>query len=135
MDKARTEAFVVVRIGAGVRLIELAEVREIVPAMKLATPHGIEGTCRGVARVRGEVLPVFDLARRTGPLETSQLIVVTRSIEHTQLGILVDDVLDVLELAHGVVLAHPTGGGRIMRATQLAGEVVSVLTPSEVLHA
>jgi len=135
MANGGSEAFVVVRIGEAVRLIELGCVREIVPAMRLGQPSGVNGGCRGVATVRGAILPVFDIARRQGPLDTSQLIVIARSDEHAQLGILVDDVIDVIELASGVVVAHPTGGGRTMRATNLGGDVVSVLTTAEVVYA
>jgi chemotaxis signal transduction protein len=129
------EGFLIAKIGSSERLLELATVREIVPAMQLARPPGVAGACRGIANVRGETIPVFDMARRDGPLSDSQLIVLAATGTGGLIGIVVDDVLDVVQLESGRVTAHPAGLGRHVRSVHLAGGTLSVLTPREVIDA
>jgi purine-binding chemotaxis protein CheW len=116
-------------------LIELSMVREIIPAMQLATPTGVARGCRGVANVRGEVVPVFDLLQRAGELETSQLIVIAHGSEHGSVGIVVDDVLEMVELPAARVVTHPAGLGRYLRSTNLNGATLTVLSVAEVVDA
>src|SRR5262245_48934424 len=73
--------FLVARIGASQRLIALSTIREIVPSMKLTVPQGVAGACCGIANVRGEVLPVFDVLERGGELDPAQMIVIAHG-EH-----------------------------------------------------
>jgi chemotaxis signal transduction protein len=129
------EGFLVATIGAAQRLLELSRVREIVPAMRLTRPSGVSGGCRGVANVRGDAIPVFDLERRDGALDPTQLIVVSITDQGTFIGIVVDDVLEVVELASEQVMAHPAGHGRYVRSVQWSGSILSVLTPREVIDA
>lgn len=129
------ESFLVAKIGATDRLLELAVVREIVPAMQLSQPQGVGGGCRGIANVRGETIPIFDMARRSGPLDPSQLIVLAATGQGGFIGIVVDDVLEVVQLETRRVAAHPAGQGRHVRSVQLSGATLSVLTPREVIDA
>lgn len=123
----------VATIGGAQRLLELSRVREIVPAMRLTRPSGIAGGCRGVANVRGEAIPVFDLEQREGALDPTQLIVVSVSDQGTFIGIVVDDVMEVVELDAARVAGHPAGQGRFVRSVQWSGSILSVLTPREVI--
>ena len=129
------EGFLVAKIGSTDRLLELAVVREIVPAMQLSRPQGIGGGCRGIANVRGETIPVFDMARRDGPLDPSQLIILAATGQGGFIGIVVDDVVDVVHLDPAQVAAHPAGLGRYLRSAHLSGATLSVLTPREVIDA
>ena len=135
MSNSLQEGFLVAKIGSTDRLLELAVVREIVPAMQLARPPGVGGGCRGVANVRGETIPVFDMARREGPLEASQLIILAATGHGSFIGIVVDDVVDVVQLDPEQVAAHPAGLGRYVRTAHLAGATLSVLTTREVIDA
>lgn len=130
-----SEFFLVARLGPSDRLIELSTVREIIPAMQLATPVGVARGCRGIANVRGEVVPVFDLLQRRGELAITQLIVITCGSEHGTIGIVVDDVLDMVELPMARVVAHPAGLGRYVRSANLNGHTLTVLGVSEVIDA
>jgi chemotaxis signal transduction protein len=130
-----TEFFLVARIGPSDRLIELSVIREIVPAMQLARPTGLGGGCCGVANVRGEVVPVFDLLQRGGEFDVSQLIVIAHEDQHGNIGIVVDDVLDVIELPTARIAAHPAGLGRRVRSANLFGNTLTVLAVSEVVDA
>jgi chemotaxis signal transduction protein len=135
VPSASQEGFLVATIGDAQRLLELARVREIVPAMQLARPSGVAGACRGIANVRGDAIPVFDLAGRDGALSPTQLIVVAVTDQGTFIGIVVDDVLEVVELPAERVVAHPAGHGRYVRSVRWSGSILSVLTPREVVDA
>ena len=135
MAAEHSEFFLIARVGPSDRLIELSAVREIVPAMLLATPAGVTRGCRGIANVRGEVVPVFDLMQRRGELEPSQLIVITSGDERRSIGIVVDDVLDMVELPSARVVTHPAGLGRFVRSANLDGNTLTVLGVSEVIDA
>jgi chemotaxis signal transduction protein len=130
-----SEFFLLTRIGPVDRLIELWFVREIVPAMRLSVQAGLTRTCRGVANVRGEVVPVFDLAQRSGELEVSQLIVIVSHGVHGNIGVLVDDVVDIVELPSARVVTHPGGRDRHVRSTTFNGATLAVLGVSEVIDA
>lgn len=129
------ESFLVATIGRKRSLLELARVREIVPAMTLARPDGVAGGCRGIANVRGDALPVFDLERRDGALDPAQLIIVAITDHGDSVGIVVDDVTDVVELASDRVRSHPAGQGRYVRSAEWGGAILSVLSPREVIDA
>jgi chemotaxis signal transduction protein len=129
------EHFLVALLGAGQRLFELSRVREIVPAMQLSDADQARGPFRGFANVRGEVVPVFDPSgEHQRPLAT-QLIVIARRDEGSLLGVLVDDVVDIVMLPSREVGFHPAGNGRFVRAATVGGRLLSVLTLSEVLDA
>jgi purine-binding chemotaxis protein CheW len=127
------DSFLIAQVGPAQRLIELSTVREIVPAMQLAQPPGLAGGCRGVANVRGETIPVFDVALREGPLEPAQLIVLTLTNQGGVIGVVVDDVLDLVQLTAAQLVAHPAGLGRHVRSAHLLGVTMSVLTARVVL--
>jgi chemotaxis signal transduction protein len=129
------ESYLVARIGRNERLLELCHVREIVPAMQLTHPEGVGGVCRGIANVRGDVVPVFDLDARDGELDPMQMIVIARAEPFLTIGILVDDVLDLVHFAAGRVVSHPAGRGRYARTVNVRGATLSVLTPKDVLDA
>ncbi len=134
MEQAGHRLFVLVIMGSERRLIDLAEVREIVPAMRLATPRGVSGACRGLANLRGAIVPVFDPTGESPALHDGQLIVVMSQAEGL-IGILVDDVVDVITIEAGRVVKHPVGGGAVMRTVNLHGATVSVFSLEEALHA
>lgn len=127
--------FLIARIGPSETLIELEIVREIVPAMQLTIPRSVGGGCCGIANVRGEVVPVFDAMRRGGELEPSQLIVIVHGAAGHFTGLVVDDVLEIVELPAHRVIDHPVGLGRRLRSANLNGQMLTVLSLSEVIDA
>ena len=48
-----SQQFLIARIGDEERLLPLASVREILPAMELAMPVGLGGICCGISNLRG----------------------------------------------------------------------------------
>lgn len=135
MASGSSSFFLVARIGRSQRLLELSTIREIVPAMRLTVPPGVGGACCGVANVRGEVMPVFDVLARGEHLDPSQLIVIAHGHRGQSIGVVVDDVADIVELPEERVVEYGAGLGRSLRSANLDGEVVTVLSVSEVLDA
>jgi len=127
------QTFVLARIDSSLRLLELMNVREIIPAVLLERPVGIGGKCCGLAQVRGELIPVFDVAgAREGTLAVHQLIVIAESYR-SAIGVVVDDVLDIVELEIRCDVPHPTRAGERVRSAEVLGSVVSVLSFEELL--
>ena len=101
---------VIFELGSEYFGVDIATVQSIIkvqPITKLPrTPEFIEG----VTNLRGKVLPVIDLRKRFGlsPREAdknSRIIVV--SINHNEVGIIVDEVSEVVTVPAGAVEALP----------------------------
>jgi chemotaxis signal transduction protein len=135
MTEASTQLYVLARIADVRRLIDLHLVQEILPAMRLHVPQGSGGKCLGVANIRGEILPVFRVDEEHGrEMSTAQLIVVL-SHAASRVGVLVDDVIDVVEVDPKCVTRHGSGTGRELRTVNLSGIAVTVFELEEALHA
>jgi chemotaxis signal transduction protein len=104
-------SFVAVSAGGKKKLFRLTDVVEIVPMLALSEVAEQTGACRGVANIRGEIVPVFDLTSPTAPLLPSRFIIVTR-VGGAPTGLLVDDVHDVVTVPKERVTSVPVGGGR-----------------------
>jgi chemotaxis signal transduction protein len=135
MASELSEQFLIARIGDEERLLALKSVREILPAMELSLPTGLGGACCGVSNLRGEVVPVFDPARRGRAPLVSQLIVVLYTESHANVGLLVDDVLDIIELDERELRSQPSGRGGTCRVAHVNGRALSVLNLDEEIHA
>jgi chemotaxis signal transduction protein len=134
MKQSDTQLFVLVMMGAMRRLIELSSVREVVPAMQLAKPSGISGACRGLANLRGEIVPVFDPDGHAPQVDAAQLIVVM--VRHGGLvGVLVDDVMEIVQIEAREVVRHPAGNGSELCTVNLDGRAVTVFQVEEALNA
>lgn len=134
MKQLDTQLFVLVMMGAMRRLIELTSVREVVPAMRLTKPKGVVGACRGLANLRGDIVPVFDSAGCSSELDSAQLIVVMQ-VHNGLVGVLVDDVLEIVQIPVDEVVRHPAGSGLELRTVNLQGLAVTVFQVEEALYA
>ena len=128
-----SQYFVMVRIDDRTRLMRLSDIREVISLMAL-TPidGGRGGHCRGVANLRGEMIPVFDLAGPDASLAPSRVIVVTRlGSEHV--GLLVDDVTDVIGIADDHVAVRNVGGGRTSTMVRMDDVIMTVMEPIDAI--
>ena len=116
--------------------IDIAQVREIVTPLPLTLLPHTPGGLAGVADHRSEVVPVIDLrsrfglAQRTEPSKKIKWILV--EVARRTVGLIVDDVLDVLRVPTGEFRPAPElGGGEqargISSVTTHEGELVFVL--------
>jgi purine-binding chemotaxis protein CheW len=87
------------RVGAERYALPVAEVRSIVDMEGLAPVIGMPAAVLGLRALDGALLPVFDLAALLGtPGGARTRIVVVEPRGQVEIGLAVDEVLDVAEL-------------------------------------
>ena len=97
----RAGACLVVDIAGAPRRLDVASVREVVRAPAVARVPSAPPGVRGLAALRGRLIPVVDLARRdgaAGPDVGGFLVVI--AIGERALGLVVDRVGGVIEAGH-----------------------------------
>ncbi|MCK6589081.1 MAG: chemotaxis protein CheW, partial [Polyangiaceae bacterium] len=105
---------------------------EIVPMLALGNVDGQNDLCRGIANLRGELIPVFDLTGPSEPLLPSRFILVARAGD-MRIGLIVDDVHDVLGIEDDRLLNRPVGGGRTSLLVNHEGAALAVINPAEAI--
>jgi purine-binding chemotaxis protein CheW len=100
--------------------LEILKVREIIGLMDITRVPRAEGFIRGVINLRGKVIPVVDLRLKFGMEKTENtdqtvIIVVQYSVKGTDftMGILVDEVLEVLSIEADQIEPPPSFGGAV----------------------
>jgi purine-binding chemotaxis protein CheW len=98
--------FVIVEGSGTCFALPQRQVREIVPARRLTRVPGAPDAVRGLLNVRGALVTVLDLAAHfaVGRSEATDAPVVIAVTESRTLGLLVDDVLDVIQIGTGALL-------------------------------
>jgi len=100
--------------------LEILTVREIIGLMDITRVPRAEDFIRGVINLRGKVIPVLDLRLkfgmpRTEPTDQTVIIVVQCSLGDRSytMGILVDQVLEVLSIEGSQIEPPPSFGGAV----------------------
>lgn len=126
--------FIHFRSGKTDMLIRIEDVDEVVPVMTLTEVAYLGGRCRGMLNLRGEMIPVFEVSGAEPSAEgsLSQLILVGKS-DSEPLGIVVDDVEDVVVVPADRVAQRRLGGGREATFARIDDTLLPVLDPAEVL--
>ncbi|MBI5545926.1 MAG: chemotaxis protein CheW [Deltaproteobacteria bacterium] len=108
--------------------LEILKVREIIRLMEITRVPRTEEHIRGVINLRGKVIPVVDLRlkfgmERTGATDQTVIIVVQYSAggREVTMGILVDEVLEVLSIAEESIEATPSFGSNVIDADFILG--------------
>ena len=131
-----TRQLVVCSLGEEEYALPIAQVREIVRASEPRSVASDVPWMRGVISLRGMLVPVYDLAARLGlpggDAGTKIVIVETAS---GPVGVLVDDVVEVLTVAAAQVEDVPTPGvdGRPASIVKLGERLVLLLDASDLL--
>lgn len=125
-----TVPFVMVTIGGNRKLASIQELQEVVPLLALSAIEDPSGNCRGMANLRGEIVPVFDLAGPNARLSPNRSILVYR-IESGLIGLIVDDIEDVIEAPRHQVSTRVIGKGHTASMVRLGEELLPVIRPSE----
>lgn len=129
-------------LGDGEYGLEIARVREIIRVGRITRLPNTPGHVEGVISLRGRILPILCLRRRLGlpeaaPTARSRVIVV--EAEGRQVGLLVDAVSRVVQMASGDLEAPPEEAGGpdacVSAIAQRAQTVVLVLDLAVVLAA
>jgi purine-binding chemotaxis protein CheW len=118
-DAAATLAgkFMTFKLGEEEYGIEILKVREIIGLMDITRVPRVSHCIRGVINLRGKVVPVVDLRVKfgmtpTAATEQTVIIVVQCAVSGRELtmGILVDQVLEVLPLEQAQIEPPPSFG-------------------------
>ena len=129
------------RIGAQEFCVDIMSVREIrgwTPATPLPRSPGY---MKGVINLRGTVLPIIDLGARFGldtAAPTARHVIMVANIAGRMVGLLVDAVSDIIQLADGEVQPTPDVASEQVRTFvkgvfALEGRMVSLIDLQHIL--
>lgn len=106
------------KLGPETYGIEILCVQEIIGLMPITGIPKVAGHIRGVINLRGKVIPVMSLARRFGGADrddTSLTCIIVIELTHetgtTTMGIVVDEVSEVINIHAEHIEAPPDLGG------------------------
>ncbi len=109
-------------LGEEVFAMDIRTVREIIQVGAITTVPLMPGFVRGVINLRGAVVPVIDLHARFGraaaQISKKTCIVIfdaLRDGERVELGLMVDAVSEVIEIAAAQIEPPPHFGGAVRR--------------------
>lgn len=128
--------------------LEILKVREIIGLMEITTVPQTPEFIKGVINLRGKVIPVIDLRLKFGMAEaepTEETCIIVVDIDDTLMGILVDTVSEVLDIATGEIEPPPAfssdistefilGMGKIKGNVKILLDINRVLSPEELVH-
>lgn len=116
------------QIGREMFAVGILHIREIIEYGSLTTVPMMPDFVRGVINLRGSVVPVIDLSARFGRGESTinrrscvvilEVVAMDESLQ--EIGVIVDSVSEVLEIAPADIEPAPSFGARI-RADFIAG--------------
>ena len=130
-------------LGEEVFAMDIRTVREIIQYGPMTTVPQMPGFVRGVINLRGAVVPVIDLQARFGRpaahVGKKTCIVIfdaVRAGERVELGLLVDAVSEVIEIAAGQIEPAPNFGTTVRRdfirgMGKVANRFVIILEPDK----
>ena len=99
--------YIVVKIGSEQYGVDISYIDNIVRMQKITRVPKAQVYLKGIINLRGEVVPVMSLRLRMG-LEADEFshdtrIIIVKMEEHGSLGLIVDQVVEVVELGSGEI--------------------------------
>lgn len=143
--KGQRSQFLTFTLRGEVFAMDIRSIREVIQYGGITEVPLMPPTIRGVINLRGAVVPVIDLGARFGWSLTEinrRTCVVILELQqgeaHTVLGIMVDHVSEVLDIAGEEIEAAPTFGSRLRSdfihgVGKVGGKFVIILDVSRVL--
>lgn len=120
--EAEASQFLTFTLGEEVFALDIRTVREIIQYGPMTTVPLMPAFVRGVINLRGAVVPVIDLQARFGragaEVGKKTCIIIfdaERDGERTELGLLVDAVSEVVEIAADMIEPPPNFGASVRR--------------------
>lgn len=125
--------------------IDVLKVREIIRVTAITAVPQMPAHIRGVINLRGKIIPVMDLRIRFGFAATNAdqncIVVVQVKLpdgKNTQMGLIVDGVEEVINIAEGDIEETPNFGGQVgtdylIGIAKVKGVVKSLLNIDEVV--
>jgi len=132
-------------LGDEVYGLEILKVQEIIGLMRVTRVPGLPEVIRGVVNLRGKVIPVVDLRRQFSmdakeDTERTCIVVVRvwREGQPVTVGLIVDDVREVLAITEGQLEAVPRFSGDVettflLGMAKIAPRVVMLLDVDRIL--
>ena len=124
---------VVCALGAEQYGLPIAQVREVVRYVEPRPVASELPWMRGVIGLRGRLVPVYDLARRLGLAERDALApvlgakIVVVELNDELVGVLVDDVVEVLTIDEAQIEDVPSGSGRLVRVGERLVQLIDTV--------
>ena len=121
--------------------LEILKVREIIRIMDITSVPHTPQYVKGVINLRGKVIPVVDLRMKVGMPEaerTDQTCIIVVEVDSVEMGIVVDSVSEVLNIAEEDIADAPSFGDQvntdfILGMGKAAGNVTILLDISKLL--
>jgi purine-binding chemotaxis protein CheW len=132
-------------LGEEVYGLEILKVQEIIGLMRVTRVPGLPEVIRGVVNLRGKVIPVVDLRRQfsmeaKADTERTCIVVVRvwREGQAITVGLIVDDVREVVAITEGQLEAVPRFSGDVetsflLGMAKIAPRVVMLLDVDRIL--
>lgn len=115
--------------------VGIAFVTEIVGMQKIMPVPDVPAYIKGVINLRGKVIPVMDMRTRFNMPEAQyneRTVIIVLDVDAVPIGLVVDDVRDVLEIAPANIDPPPQFGAvrdnkRLIRGLGKSGDLVAVI--------
>ena len=98
---SETQQYVIFSINEQTFGIEILKIKEVVSYRKITPLPNMRGFIKGIINLRGVVLPVFDLREKFNLSETTYThfhTIIVMEISGRAMGVIVDEISDVLEI-------------------------------------
>lgn len=118
--KAKAGKYLTFKLGEEVFGLEILKVQEIIGIMKITVVPRMPDFIRGIINLRGKIIPVIDLrlkflmSTHQDSLKTCIIVMqIIMSGKKLIMGILVDEVSEVLNINQGQIDEPPSFGGSV----------------------
>ena len=114
--QAKEGKFLTFALGHEEYGLEILQVREIIGLMDITAVPQVPMYVKGVINLRGKVIPVIDLRLKFGMKSidyTNETCVIVLNVNSILMGIIVDRVCEVVDIAQDHIEATPTFGARL----------------------
>ena len=130
-DRTRQQ-LVIFSLGGEQYALPITEVNEIIRYTEPRSVVSASAWIRGVIGLRGKIVPIYDLAARLGlPVDADPEEIVIVDCGDQQVGIMVDDVDEVITVSGDQLDDMPGGGSDCVLAIAKLGErLVMLLDPA-----
>jgi purine-binding chemotaxis protein CheW len=135
MPETTSHQLVVFSLGSEEYALPIGAVHEII---RFSEPRSVASEVpwiRGVIGLRGKIIPIFDLAARMGlePSEPGKIVIVSSGAG--QVGVMVDEVEEVLTVTSEQLEAVPTANTESIESIAKIGDRLVILLNPEGLFA
>jgi purine-binding chemotaxis protein CheW len=135
MPESSAQQLVVFSLGSEEYALPIGTVHEII---RFSEPRSVASEVpwiRGVIGLRGKIIPIFDLAARLGlePSEPGKIVIISSGAG--QVGVMVDEVEEVLTVEADQLEDVPTANGDSIEAIAKIGDRLVVLLNTSGLFA